>query len=96
MAICRAGIQVVCLIFLQLHFGGQVAADNETELYIAFITSYGMQYNSSGVVPALELALEEINNRPDVLPGYRLSVFEGTYGDSQVFCIFCRGCISSL
>lgn len=84
MAIFRAGIQVACLILLQLHVGGRVAAQNETELHIAFITSFGRQYNSSGTVPALELALEEINNRRDVLPGYNLSLFEGAYGDSQV------------
>lgn len=84
MAIFRAGIRVACLILLLLHVVGRVAAQNETALHIAFITSFGRQYNSSGTVPALELALQEINNRRDVLPGYNLSLFEGTYGDSQV------------
>ena len=84
MAICRASIQVACLIILQLHVVGRVSAQNETALHIAFITSFGKQYNSSGTVPALELALEVINNCSEVLHDYKLTLFEGRIGDSQV------------
>ena len=37
------------------------------------ITSFG-QYglNSSGALPAVDMALEDINSDPDVLPGYNL------------------------
>ena len=81
------GLVVACLISLfQLHVvRSQYATDNKTELYIAFITSYGKQYNSSGTVPALELALEEINNSSEVLRDYKLSLFKGRIGDSQVY-----------
>ena len=79
----RPGVPTACLLcLLQLHHArSQVAANNTTELYIAFITSFGGQYVSSGTVPAVEMALEEINNRSDVLPNYKLSLF---VGDSQV------------
>jgi len=87
MAIGAVGVQVACLIcLLQLHVvRSQYATDNKTELYIAFITSFGKQYNSSGTVPALELALDVINNCSEVLRDYKLSLFEGTIGDSQVY-----------
>ena len=82
-ALWRAGVLMAWLLcLLQLHHArSQVAANNTTELYIAFITSFGGQYVSSGTVPAVEIALEEINNRADVLPNYKLSLF---VGDSQV------------
>ena len=86
MAIGLHSLVVACLISLfQLHVvSSQYATANKTELYIAFITSYGKQYNSSGTVPALELALEEINNSSEVLRDYKLSLFKGRIGDSQV------------
>ena len=38
-----------------------------------FITSFGeFGFNSSGGLPAAEMALEDINNDPDILPGYNL------------------------
>lgn len=48
-----------------------------------FITSFG-QYglNSSGVVPAVDMALADINNRSDLLPGYSLTYDQ--VKDSQV------------
>ena len=81
------GVRVACLIcLLQLQVvRSQYVTGNKTELYIAFITSFGKQYNSSGTVPALELALEVINNCSEVLHDYRLSLFEGQIGDSQVY-----------
>ena len=72
--------RLLCLLQLYL-VRSQVAANNTTELYIAYITSFGGQYVSSGTVPAVEMALEEINSRADVLPNYKLSLI---VGDSQV------------
>ena len=48
------------------------------------ITSFGGfgRYNSSGTLPAAEIALREINNRSDILPGYNLVHDE--VRDSQV------------
>ena len=62
---------------------GQVFDPNNTNLTFMLITSFGQfGFNSSGVVPAAEMALEDINNNPDVLPGYNL-VYD-SIRDSQV------------
>lgn len=48
-----------------------------------FITSFGQfGFNSSGAVPAADMALEDINSDPDILPGYNL-VYDQVR-DSQV------------
>ena len=42
-------------------------------LTFMFITSFGQfGFNGSGVVPAADIALEDINNNPNVLSGYYL------------------------
>ena len=52
-------------------------------LTIMFITSFGQfGFNSSGAVPAADMALEDINSDPDILPGYNL-VYDQVR-DSQV------------
>ena len=79
------------LCFMQLRLARSqydaTNSSNKTELHIGFITSFGGQYNSSGTVPAVEMALEQINSRTDVLPNYTLSLHEGMVGDSQVAII---------
>ena len=48
------------------------AADNKN-LTFMLVTSWGeFGYNSSGTLPAAEIALRSINSRPDLLPGYNL------------------------
>lgn len=50
---------------------GKVAA--EQNLTFMLITSFGeFGFNSSGAIPAADLALDDINARADLLPGYRL------------------------
>ena len=51
---------------------GQV--DNRTELHIAFITSFGGEYDSSIAVPAVRLAASKINENNAILSDYRLVV----------------------
>ena len=51
--------------------------ENETnnspvDLYFGFITSFGNTYNSSGTVPAVQIALDLINDDPTLLPNYKL------------------------
>lgn len=42
-------------------------------LTFLFITSFGeFGFNSSGAVPGVDVALEGIKNRSDILPGYSL------------------------
>ena len=43
---------------------------NLTFMMIASFGQYG--FNSSGALPAVDMALEDINSNPDVLPGYNL------------------------
>ena len=51
----------------------QTMASNTRRIYFGHITSFGDSgYNSSGAVPAVELAVEHINNNPSILPGYKL------------------------
>ncbi len=50
-------------------------------LFILLIMSFGGSFTSSGVVPAIQVALDQINARPDLLPGYSLHY---TLLDSQV------------
>ena len=50
-------------------------------LYVALLMSFGGAYISSGVIPAIQVALDQINSKPDLLPGYSLHY---TLKDSQV------------
>ena len=48
-------------------------SSNETcPLYIALMMSFGGDYITSGVIPGVQLALDQINSDPDILPGYTL------------------------
>ena len=66
--------------------------DNDTsvDLYLALIMSFGFggAFNSSGTVPGIQIALDLINNKPNLLPGYKLHY---TLMDSQVhsLCLIC-------
>ena len=60
--------------------------DVRKELSLLLITSYGrFGYNSSGTLPAADIALETINNRTDILPGYKLVY--GVARDSEVSAV---------
>ena len=55
----------------------------EHNLTFMLMTSFGQfGFNSSGLMPAADMALEDINSNPQVLPGYRLMY--DTLRDSQV------------
>ena len=58
-------------------------ADNRTPcpLYIALMMSFGIEYDSSGVIASVQYALDQINADPNLLPGYSLHY---TLTDSQV------------
>ena len=59
----------------------QAARGRTCPLYIALTQSFGKEYDGSGVVPAVQYALDQINADPDLLPGYSLHY---TLTDSQV------------
>ena len=59
----------VCLLVLQSNANSEAVH----EINFLFVVSFGQSgFNSSGVIPAAEIALEDINNNPNVLPGYKL------------------------
>ena len=41
-------------------------------LYIALMMSFGGEFDSSGVIPGVQLAIDQINDDPTILPGYSL------------------------
>ena len=41
-------------------------------LYIGLMMSFGGDYDSSGSIPGVQLALDQINADPNLLPGYTL------------------------
>ena len=49
------------------------SADAKTNLYFSFITTMTGDFVASGAIPAVDLALEQINNRTDILPNYTLN-----------------------
>ena len=61
----------------------QIISVTAYDLNIMLIVSFGQfGFNSSGVIPAADIALEDINSDPDVLPGYNLTY--DRVRDSQV------------
>lgn len=74
--ICWQGVESTCT-------GNESPCVNETDppkpLFIAFFTSFGGAYKSSGAIPAVDLALDLINNkskpvaRSNILPGFHLN-----------------------
>ena len=55
--------------------------DTRTPLHFALLQSFGSEYNGSGSVAGLQVALDRINSDPTLLPGYTLHY---TLTDSQV------------
>lgn len=50
-------------------------------LFIGFLISFGGTYKSNGGLPGVQIALDEINRDPNMLPGYTLHY---TLKDSNV------------
>ena len=66
----------------------QALATEQSNLTFMLITSFGQfGFNSSGVIPAADMALEGINNDPNILEGYKL-VYDQVR-DSQVCQFLC-------
>ena len=78
MMILKAGILLLWLCVAAVTTGhGQ-----KTQLNFSYITTKSGTFVSSGGIPVVDLALEQINNRTDILPNYTLSYT--TILDSQV------------
>ena len=81
MRICSA-LSLWCLVLLLAAIDSQ-EVKAEHNLTFMLMTSFGQfGFNSSALMPAADMALEDINSNPQVLPGYRLMY--DTLRDSQV------------
>ncbi len=68
MALITAYIALACSLIT-------VSYQEKTPLYLSYITSLtGQGFTAIGEVPALQLALEQINNNEDILHNYTLNV----------------------
>ena len=65
---------MVLLLILKALAFSCAQEDNRTELHIAFITSFGGEYDSSVAVPAARLAASKINENRTLLVDYKLVV----------------------
>jgi hypothetical protein len=65
---------VVLFLLLKVLAFSCAQEDNRTELHIAFITSFGGEYDSSVAVPAVRLAASRINENQTLLTDYKLVV----------------------
>ena len=62
---------LVAFVIWSYHAGSSLS--DERNLTFMLITSFGQfGHNSSGALPAADMALEHINNNTDILPGYNL------------------------
>ena len=57
--------------------------DGPIPIVFGLIVSFGGSFNSSGAVPGVRVALDQINNATNLLPGYSLHY---ALTDSQVHC----------
>ena len=97
---------ILASVWLLLLFKSAFTADMETRHNLTFmlVTSFGGlgRYNSSGTLPAAEIALKEINSHTDILSGYNLVYDE--IRDSRVcqlilimtIIIFCSSIYTSI
>ena len=58
--------------YKQVYPGQGEDANGTLPLYIAFLISFGGDYTSSGAIPGVQVALDQINADPSILPGYTL------------------------
>ena len=66
-------LQAPFYLFLTLIAATARATSGVIPLYFSFIASYGrFGFNSSDIIPAVDLALQQINSRTDLLADYEL------------------------
>ena len=69
-------------VYAQYVYPAVDASDPRTPLYFGLMQSFSdANYDGSGVIPGIDVALDQINDDPYILPGYTLHY---TLTDSQV------------
>ena len=86
--------------YLQVYPGTDPSGETSVgikSLYFALMMSFGGDYRSSGTIPGVQVALDQINSDPTLLPGYQLHY---TLTDSQVcarlYCVLQNLCAGVL
>lgn len=70
MLVCEALLLCILSLSIPARTANETAPHNLTFMMIASFGEFG--FNSSGAVPAADVALDDINRNSSVLPGYRL------------------------
>ena len=73
--------------YLQVYPGADPSGETSVglkSLYFALMMSFGGDFRTSGTIPGVQAALDQINSDPTLLPGYQLHY---TLTDSQVCAI---------
>ena len=79
-------------LLIALQLAGIGCVQSAANLTFMFITSFGQfGLNTSGVVPAADMAIRDINSRSGLLPGY--SLMYDSVKDSQVSVCIERWCM---
>ena len=82
--------------YLQVYPGTDPSGETSVgikSLYFALMMSFGGDFRSSGAIPGVQVALDQINSDPTLLPGYQLHY---TLTDSQVcasYIMCCKTCV---
>lgn len=69
-------------LYLQV-YPDRGASNGTKHLYFGLMQSFGGGYNGSGTIPGVQVALDQINMDPSILPGYTLHY---TLSECQVSC----------
>ena len=79
-----ASDRAVILLWLLVSVPTAIAIESgrKIPLYFSYITTKSGAFVAAGVIPVVDLALEQINNRSDILPNYTLNYT--TIVDSKV------------
>ena len=64
-------MMITCLFVAALLYAAD-AADSKPKLYFSFITSLTGDFVASGGITAVDIALDQINSSPDILPDHIL------------------------
>ena len=79
----RAAVVVSFFFLLSVYERATGTRTPPVPLHFSLVVSFGLDgFNSSGTIPAIDLALEQINTNQTVLPGYEL--LHTTPRDSEV------------
>jgi len=86
--LCFGLLLVVCIVSCQETFLDVYPSESDPrkEIYFGLTVSFGGDQTTVGAIPGVRMAVDDINNRADILPGY---ILRYTLTDSQVIIHHC-------